>query len=92
MVLVLLLGWGAEGAELHVPSEYGTIQAAIDAAAFSDTIVVADGVYTGLEPLTADDVAEAIVFSATRPHHANVREMILMPTAQAAAVFAHRGS
>ena len=52
----------------------------------------ADGVYVGLEPLTPGDVAEAVLFCATRPPHANVREMILMPSAQAAAVHAHRTS
>jgi NADP-dependent 3-hydroxy acid dehydrogenase YdfG len=50
----------------------------------------AQSVYTGLEPLHAEDVAEAVVFCATRPPHANVREMVLMPTAQAAAVHAFR--
>jgi serine 3-dehydrogenase len=50
----------------------------------------ADGVYHGLEPLTSRDVAEAVLFCATRPLHANVREMILMPSAQAAAVHVHR--
>jgi serine 3-dehydrogenase len=51
----------------------------------------AEAVYEGLEPLTAHDVAEAVLFCATRPPHANVREMILVPTAQAAAVHVHRG-
>ena len=50
----------------------------------------ADSVYDGLEPLHGADVAEAVLFCATRPPHANVREMILMPSAQAAAVHAHR--
>ncbi len=50
----------------------------------------ADGVYTGLEPLSGQDVAEAVLFCATRSPHANVREMILMPSAQAAAVHVHR--
>ena len=52
----------------------------------------ARGVYDGLEPLCGEDVAEAVVFCATRPPHANVREMILMPSAQAAAVHAYRRS
>jgi serine 3-dehydrogenase len=52
----------------------------------------ASGVYDGLDPLTPADVAEAVLFCATRPPHANVREMILMPSAQAAAVHAHRTS
>jgi hypothetical protein len=34
-------------AGLHVPSEYPTIQAAIDAAVNGDTIWVSDGIYTG---------------------------------------------
>jgi 3-hydroxy acid dehydrogenase/malonic semialdehyde reductase len=52
----------------------------------------ADSVYKGLEPLHGRDVAEAVLFCATRPPHANVREMILMPSAQAAAVHVHRES
>jgi serine 3-dehydrogenase len=50
----------------------------------------ADAVYHGLEPLTGADVADAVLYCATRPPNANVREMILMPSAQAAAVHAHR--
>jgi 3-hydroxy acid dehydrogenase/malonic semialdehyde reductase len=50
----------------------------------------AQGVYQGLEALHGRDVADAVLFCATRPPHANVREMVLMPTAQAAAVYVHR--
>jgi serine 3-dehydrogenase len=50
----------------------------------------AKGVYDGLEPLTPADVAEAVLFCATRPENANVREMILTAGAQASAVHAHR--
>ncbi len=52
----------------------------------------ADAVYNGLEPLHGADVADAVLYCATRPAHANVREMILMPSAQAAAVHVHRES
>ena len=53
----------------------------------------ADKVYDGLTPLTATDVADAVLFCATRPAHANVREMVLMPTDQASAtdVFRREG-
>ncbi|RLE30907.1 MAG: NAD(P)-dependent oxidoreductase [Acidobacteria bacterium] len=50
----------------------------------------AASVYQGLTPLSAEDVADAVLFCATRPPHANVREMILMPTDQAAAVHVNR--
>jgi serine 3-dehydrogenase len=52
----------------------------------------AAAVYDGLEPLTARDVAEAVLFCATRPPHANVRELVLLPSAQAGSVHVHRDS
>lgn len=50
----------------------------------------AASVYEGLRALAAEDVADAVLFCATRPAHASVRELILMPTAQASAVHAYR--
>ncbi len=50
----------------------------------------AAGVYVGFEPLRPGDVAEAVLFCATRPPHVNVREMVLMPSAQASAVHVAR--
>jgi hypothetical protein len=37
----------APGADLHVPSEYATIQAALDAAEPGDRVLIADGTYSG---------------------------------------------
>lgn len=37
----------ARAAEVHVPADYATLQAAIDAAAPGDTVVAADGAYSG---------------------------------------------
>ena len=51
----------------------------------------AENVYKGLTPLYAIDIAEAVLFMATRPNHANIDEMIIMPTDQASARDFHRG-
>ncbi|MDS3860887.1 SDR family oxidoreductase [Thermosynechococcaceae cyanobacterium BACA0444] len=50
----------------------------------------AEKVYQGLEPLTGMDVAEVILFCATRPAHVNLNQIILMPTAQASTTRVHR--
>jgi len=47
-------------------------------------------VYQGLRPLSPDDVAEAVLFCATRPPHVNVSEVIVMPTDQASTTMVHR--
>jgi serine 3-dehydrogenase len=47
-------------------------------------------VYQGLTPLSPDDVADAVLYCATRPPHVNISEVIIMPTAQAAATIVHR--
>jgi NADP-dependent 3-hydroxy acid dehydrogenase YdfG len=50
----------------------------------------AKGVYAGMQPLSADDVADAIVWAATRPAHVNISEIVLTPTAQASLTKVHR--
>ena len=45
----------------------------------------ADEVYKGLEPLAAEDVADAIAWAVHRPHHVSVDLMILRPREQAGA-------
>lgn len=47
VAVVLLLGVNARADTLHVPGQYATIQAAIDAAQPGDEVVVADDTYTG---------------------------------------------
>ena len=47
----------------------------------------AAGVYAGMEPLTADDIAEAIVWASSQPPHVNVNVIELMPVAQSFAPF-----
>ena len=43
----------------------------------------ADKVYEGLTPLSPEDVADAVVYCATRPQNVNINEIILTPLQQA---------
>ncbi len=45
----------------------------------------ANNVYTGLDPLLGEDIADAAVFVATRPAHVCINDIVIMPTAQASA-------
>jgi NADP-dependent 3-hydroxy acid dehydrogenase YdfG len=38
--------------------------------------------YVGVEPLTADDVADCVLFALTRPLHVNIDEMVIKALAQ----------
>ncbi len=52
----------------------------------------ARAVYRGLTALTAEDVAEAIVFAATRPPHVDIDYLVIKPVAQVSATVANRTS
>ncbi len=47
-------------------------------------------IYEGVEALTAADVADAMLFVATRPPHVCIDELVIKPTAQAAFHKVHR--
>lgn len=50
----------------------------------------AKSVYHGMTPLKPQDVADAVIYTITRPLHVNISEMILYPTDQAAATTVYR--
>jgi len=50
----------------------------------------ADKVYDGLQPLSAEDIAEEIVWAAARPPHVNIAEVLVFPVNQASATLAFR--
>jgi serine 3-dehydrogenase len=47
-------------------------------------------VYQGMTPLSPDDIADAVLFAATRPPHVQIAEIIILPTMQASATLVHR--
>lgn len=48
-------------------------------------------VYAEIEACTPEDVAEAVLFCATRPAHVSINQVVIMPTAQASPHVIHRG-
>ncbi len=68
----------------------GAVETNFSIVRFSGDKEKAKNVYKGLTPLTGADVADAVLFCATRPPHANIAEIILMPTQQASAMVFHR--
>lgn len=66
-----------------VDTEFSTVR-------FRGDTARAANVYTGLTPLTAEDIAETIYFCLTRPAHVNISEILLVPTAQATPTLVHR--
>lgn len=52
----------------------------------------ADAVYAGCEPLTADDIAEVVVFTAGRRENVVVADTLIFPNHQAGATTMHKKS
>jgi len=57
---------------------------------FKGDAVRAKKVYDGLIPLTAEDIAETLVWVASRPAHVCIDEMVIKPTDQAQIYKVHR--
>jgi NADP-dependent 3-hydroxy acid dehydrogenase YdfG len=51
---------------------------------FKGDQAAADKVYEGTFPLVAEDIAEILVWVASRPPHVNIDELLVKPTDQAA--------
>jgi len=65
--------------------EPGAVETEFSVVRFKGDTERADNVYKGFKPLTANDIADAIFYTASLPPHVNINDMLIMPTAQAAA-------
>jgi serine 3-dehydrogenase len=61
----------------------GMVQTDFSVVRFRGDQKRADNVYRQFPPLQAEDVAETVLFCATRPAHVNISEIIVMPQDQA---------
>ncbi|MCS7090291.1 MAG: SDR family NAD(P)-dependent oxidoreductase [Verrucomicrobiota bacterium] len=68
----------------------GMAQTEFSLVRFRGDLAQARKVYEGVEPLTAEDVAEAMVWMASRPSHVCIDEMVIKPTDQASVHKIHR--
>ena len=84
-----LLGKGVRATVI----EPGMCETEFSVVRFSGDESKAAAVYEGMKPLSADDIADVIVWVALRPAHVNINQIELMPVAQTWSPFAvHRES
>ncbi|MFC4652266.1 SDR family NAD(P)-dependent oxidoreductase [Lactococcus nasutitermitis] len=70
--------------------EPGLVNTEFSLVRFKGDEKTADGTYDGLEPLTAEDIANTIYYAISQPEHVQIAELLVFPKAQASARDTHR--
>ncbi|MEL7512022.1 MAG: SDR family oxidoreductase [Cyanobacteria bacterium J06554_3] len=70
--------------------EPGLVETAFSDVRFRGDTDRAKSVYSGMTALTPDDIADSILFAATRPPHVNISEIYLIPTDQSSGTLINR--
>ena len=68
----------------------GLVETEFSVVRFKGDAERAKAVYAGVDPLTADDIADCIAFAVTRPSRVNIDTMVVLPRDQASAGAVHR--
>lgn len=79
------------GTKIRVSSvDPGAVHTNFSEVRFKGDKARATALYEGFEPLTGEDVANAVVYCASCPPHVNIAEIIIMPTDQASMTMINR--
>jgi len=79
------------GTNVRVSSvDPGLVETEFSIVRFDGDSERADTVYAGMTPLTPDDVADAVLWCASRPPHVNISEVLMMCTDQSHATMVYR--
>lgn len=70
----------------------GAVETEFSIVRFHGDEAKAAKVYEGYEPLVAQDIAETIFFTTSRPAHVNINDLVIMPTVQASAFYWNKNS
>jgi NADP-dependent 3-hydroxy acid dehydrogenase YdfG len=68
----------------------GLVETEFSLVRFEGDAERAKSVYRGMKPLAPEDVADCVVWAATRPSHVNIDEIVVRPRDQATATMVHR--
>ena len=68
----------------------GLVETEFSVVRYHGNVERAKSTYANIQPLTPDDIAEIIFWTASRPAHVNINDVVITPTAQANAYLVHR--
>ncbi len=81
-----LLKYGIKVTAIHP----GAVETEFSLVRFKGDVSKADAIYKGFKPLTAEDIANTIFYTATLPDHVCINEVIITCTQQAGTYYYHK--